>query len=292
MDIIIDLVNIDILIPILILLIHHLHHHPDHLLQVHRVQKQDQQIMSESTATERGTKPKIKISHQQTRICLAMITSKERNIHQESSSNTTVTDYESHTDQSSITANQKENRATFNVHANQTRSRNLSQDLSHERKIPKNKSKQTTVCKSKADGRTISSIWSKGMKCKDDSEKCDKVNLNILPMNILVEFKDEKYPFILSTDSFIDFIYDLESTVGEKINSHDYQFQYITGFAGKEYAVTIHSQITFNAFMRYMNTVKQDLVLVKVSGVTVSTQTVQSIETIENSSLHHTNEVE
>ena len=43
-----------------------------------------------------------------------------------SSSNTTVTDYESHTDQSSITANQKENRATFNVHANQTRSRNLS----------------------------------------------------------------------------------------------------------------------------------------------------------------------
>ena len=130
------------------------------------------------------------------------------------------------------------------------------------------------------------------MKCKDDSEKCDKVNLNILPMNISVEFKDEKYPFILSTDSFIDFIYDLESTVGEKINSHDYQFQYITGFAGKEYAVTIHSQITFNAFMRYMNTVKQDLVLVKVSRVTVSTQTVQSIETIENSSLHHTNEVE
>ena len=209
-----------------------------------------------------------------------------------SSSNTTVTDYESHTDQSSITANQKESRATFNVHANQTRCRNLSQDLSHERIIPKNKSKQTTVCKSKADGRTISSIWSKGMKCKDDSEKCDKVNLNILPMNILVEFKDEKYPFILLTDSFIDFIYDLESTVGEKINSHDCQFQYITGFAGKEYAVTIHSQITFNAFMRYMNTVKQDLVLVKVSKVTVSTQTVQSIETIENSSLHHTNEVE
>ena len=130
------------------------------------------------------------------------------------------------------------------------------------------------------------------MKCKDDSEKCDKVNLNILPMNILVEFKDEKYPFILLTDSFIDFIYDLESTVGEKINSHDYQFQCITGFAGKEYAVTIHSQITFNAFMRYMNTVKQDLVLVKVSRVTVSTQNVQSIETIENSSLHHTNEVE
>ena len=83
MDIIIDLVNIDILIPILILLIHHLHHHPDHLLQVHRVQKQDQQNMSESTDTERGTKPKIKISHQQTRICLAMITSKERNIHQD-----------------------------------------------------------------------------------------------------------------------------------------------------------------------------------------------------------------
>ena len=83
MDIIIDLVKIDILIPILILLILHLHHHPDHLLQVHRVQKQDQQNMSESTATERGTKPKIKISHQQTRICLAMITSKERNIHQD-----------------------------------------------------------------------------------------------------------------------------------------------------------------------------------------------------------------
>ena len=81
--IIIDPVNIDILIPILILLIHHLRHHPDHLLQVHRVQKQDQQNMSESTATERGTKPKIKISHQQTRICLAMITSKERNIHQD-----------------------------------------------------------------------------------------------------------------------------------------------------------------------------------------------------------------
>ena len=39
--------------------------------------------MSESTASERGTKPKIKISHQQTRICLAMITSKERNIHQD-----------------------------------------------------------------------------------------------------------------------------------------------------------------------------------------------------------------
>ena len=44
--------------------------------------------------------------------------------------------------------------------------------------------------------------------------------------------------------------------------------------------------------MRYMNTIKQDLVLVKVSRVTVSTQSVQSIETIENSSLHHTNEVE
>ena len=56
MDIIIDLVNIYILIPILILLIHHLHHHPDHLLQVHRVQKQDQQNMSESTATEKVSK--------------------------------------------------------------------------------------------------------------------------------------------------------------------------------------------------------------------------------------------
>ena len=47
-----------------------------------------------------------------------------------------------------------------------------------------------------------------------------------LSKDILIDFKANKFPFILSTNVFQEFLYDLESTVGNKLNLRDFNFSY------------------------------------------------------------------
>ena len=48
----------------------------------------------------------------------------------------------------------------------------------------------------------------------------------LLSKNILIKFKAEKFPFILSTNVFKEFLSDLESTVGNKLNLRAFNFFY------------------------------------------------------------------
>ena len=47
-----------------------------------------------------------------------------------------------------------------------------------------------------------------------------------LNKNILIDFKANKFPFILSTNVFQESLPDLESTVGNKLNLRDFDFSY------------------------------------------------------------------
>ena len=49
-------------------------------------------------------------------------------------------------------------------------------------------------------------------------------NSAFLIKNILIDFKANKFPFILSTNVFQEFLSDFESTVGNKLNLRDFNF--------------------------------------------------------------------
>ena len=67
------------------------------------------------------------------------------------------------------------------------------------------------------------------------------------------------FPFILSTNVFQEFLSHLESTVGNKLNLRDFNFSYID--------ITNSSQVTFNAFIKYILSNDSDLILVKITQV-------------------------
>ena len=47
-----------------------------------------------------------------------------------------------------------------------------------------------------------------------------------LSKTILIDFRAKKFPFILSTNVFQEFLSDLESTIGNKLNLRDFSFSY------------------------------------------------------------------
>ena len=84
------------------------------------------------------------------------------------------------------------------------------------------------------------------------SNRSDKpTSEGVLPRNILVNFRSETYPFILSTEQFLDFIIDLESA----------------DIMGKPHQIKLNSQVTFKAFINYLSSNKTLLVLLKVEQV-------------------------
>ena len=115
---------------------------------------------------------------------------------------------------------------------------------------------------------SLKEIWSTIKNSVSVSNRSDKpTSEGVLPRNILVNFRSETYPFILSTEQFLDFIIDLESTVGEKINNKNFIFSYAIDIMGKPHQIELNSQVTFKAFINYLSSNKTLLVLLKVERV-------------------------
>ena len=84
-----------------------------------------------------------------------------------------------------------------------------------------------------------------------------------LSKNILIDFKANKFPFILLTNVFQESLSDLESTVESKVKFERLQFfLQIPCFD-----ITINSQVTFIAFIKYILSDNPDLILVKITQV-------------------------
>ena len=85
--------------------------------------------------------------------------------------------------------------------------------------------------------------------------------------NILIDFKAKKFPFILSTNVFQEFLSDLESTVGDKLNLRDFSFSYRYPVLENNCDITINSKVTFTAFIKYILSDNTDLIFVKLTQV-------------------------
>ena len=109
-------------------------------------------------------------------------------------------------------------------------------------------------------------IWSTKNSVSVSNRSDKSTSEGVLPRNILVNFRSETYPFILSTE-FFDFIIDLESTVGEKLNTKNFIFSYVIDIMGKPHQIKLNSQVTFKAFINYLSSNKTLLVLLKVEQV-------------------------
>ena len=74
--------------------------------------------------------------------------------------------------------------------------------------------------------KTLSELWLKSSKYyeKINTEKVS--NSASLSKIILIDFKAKTFPFIMSTNVFQEFLSDLESTVGNKLNLKDFKFSY------------------------------------------------------------------
>ena len=79
--------------------------------------------------------------------------------------------------------------------------------------------------------------------------------------------KAKRFPFILSTNVFQEFLFDLESTVGNKLNLRDFNFSYRYPVWRKDCDITINSHVTFTAFIKYILSDNTDLILVKTAQV-------------------------
>ena len=110
-------------------------------------------------------------------------------------------------------------------------------------------------------------IWSTKNSVSVPNRSDKPTSEGVLPRNILVNFRSETYPFILSTEQFLDFIIDLESTVGEKLNTKNFIFSYAIDIMGKPHQIKLNSQVTFKAFINYLSSNKTLLVLLKVEQV-------------------------
>ena len=84
-----------------------------------------------------------------------------------------------------------------------------------------------------------------------------------MSLHLKADFKAKKFPFILSTNVFQEFLSDLESTVGKKVRFGRLQFfLQIPCFD-----ITSNSQVTFNAFIEYILSDNPDLILVQSTQV-------------------------
>ena len=116
--------------------------------------------------------------------------------------------------------------------------------------------------------KTLSELWLKSNKYYEKiNTEIKESNSASLSKNILIDFKAKKFPFILSTNVFQEFLSDLESTVGNKLNLRDFNFSYRYTGLGKDCDITINSQVTFTAFIKYILSDNPDLILIKITQV-------------------------
>ena len=80
---------------------------------------------------------------------------------------------------------------------------------------------------------SLKEIWSTKNSVSVFNRSDKPTSEGVLLRNILVNFRSETYLFILSTEQFLDFIIDLESTVGEKLNTKNFIFLYAIDVMGK-----------------------------------------------------------
>ena len=91
--------------------------------------------------------------------------------------------------------------------------------------------------------KTLSELWPKSNKYYEKiNTEIKESNSASLSKNILIDFKAKKFPFILSTNVFQEFLSDLESTVGNKLNLRDFSFSYRYPVLGKDCDITINSE--------------------------------------------------
>ena len=100
---------------------------------------------------------------------------------------------------------------------------------------------------------SLKEIWSTKNSVSVSNRSDKPTSEGVLPRNIPVNFRSETYPFILSTEQFLDFIIDLESTVGEKLNTKNFIFSYAIDIMGKSHQIKLNSQVTFMAFINYLS---------------------------------------
>ena len=116
--------------------------------------------------------------------------------------------------------------------------------------------------------KTLSELWPKSNKYYEKiNTEIKESNSASLSKSILIDFKAKKFPFILSTNVFQEFLSDLESTVGNKLNLRDFNFSYRYPVLGKDCDITINSQVTFTAFIKYILSDNPDLILIKITRV-------------------------
>ena len=116
--------------------------------------------------------------------------------------------------------------------------------------------------------KTLSELWPKSNKYYEKiNTEIKESNSASLSKNILIDFKAKKFPFILSTNVFQEFLSDLESTVGNKLNLRDFNFSYRYPVLGKDCDITINSQVTFTAFIKYILSDNPDSILIKITQV-------------------------
>ena len=73
---------------------------------------------------------------------------------------------------------------------------------------------------------SLKEIWSTKNSVSVSNRSDKPTSEGVLLRNLIVNFRSETYLFILSTEQFLDFIIDLESTVGEKLNTKNFIFLY------------------------------------------------------------------
>ena len=69
--------------------------------------------------------------------------------------------------------------------------------------------------------KTLSELWPKSSKYYERINTEKESNSASLSKNVLFDFKAKKFPFILSTNVFQEFVFDLDSTVENKLNLRD-----------------------------------------------------------------------
>ena len=80
-----------------------------------------------------------------------------------------------------------------------------------------------------------------------------ELNLQFYQEILLWNLSHRFFNFILSTEDLMDFISDLESTLGGRLNTKDFVFSYAVDVIGKLYYVTINWQVTFGTFIRCLS---------------------------------------
>ena len=123
--------------------------------------------------------------------------------------------------------------------------------------------KRTKKCDQRENKKSLSELWPKPSKYYEKINTEKESNSASLSKNILIDFKSKKFPFILSTNVFQEFL----STIGNKLNLRDFNFSYRYPVLEKDFDIIINSQVTFTTFINYILSENTNLTLLKITQV-------------------------